>query len=219
VYNNQSVTGTIDLQQSKLTQIGIQPGLPSTTIPAGPTVVPARSHNIRKVGSTPTLSEPKQATPIPRSLKANTPVFASQPSLSGDANNRMGNLHAAPEKGAKPAISTKPSGLRLVNSQTSLSAANLQPQVQSNIQSRTESPKQNTMLPINSQQRPTKPPPRPPVPPTPRAATCRALYDYQSTRPDEMSIHTGQVITISKKDSSGWWEGTCGSSKGLFPAK
>lgn len=58
----------------------------------------------------------------------------------------------------------------------------------------------------------------PPPPPTKKLAQCKALYNYDSTEADELSIKIGNVITIVSKDDEGWWTGMLDGRKGLFPA-
>jgi myosin-1 len=58
----------------------------------------------------------------------------------------------------------------------------------------------------------------PPPPPAKKLPTCRALYDYEAREADEMSIRTGEVITVIKKGDDGWWHGSLGGLKGMFPS-
>ncbi|ELP90000.1 hypothetical protein EIN_403140 [Entamoeba invadens IP1] len=54
---------------------------------------------------------------------------------------------------------------------------------------------------------------------TPKANTCKALYDYDAQDENELSIKEGDVINIIKKDeSSGWWTGELHAKTGLFPS-
>ncbi|XP_041120702.1 nostrin isoform X2 [Polyodon spathula] len=48
--------------------------------------------------------------------------------------------------------------------------------------------------------------------------TCRALYDFQSDREDELIMKTGDLIVIHQKDNSGWWYGSLKGKKGHFPS-
>ncbi|XP_070587824.1 nostrin [Erythrolamprus reginae] len=48
--------------------------------------------------------------------------------------------------------------------------------------------------------------------------TCRAVYDYQAEREDELCLSKGDVIVIHRKDKSGWWYGSRKGEKGNFPA-
>lgn len=47
---------------------------------------------------------------------------------------------------------------------------------------------------------------------------CRALYDYQGTRDDELTIYEGDIITLYDKQSSDWWEGELHGRQGVVPA-
>jgi len=66
------------------------------------------------------------------------------------------------------------------------------------------------------QQRAMPAPPR--APPTPARPKATAAYDYTAQSPDELSFAAGDVITILKKDESGWWEGELHGQKGWIPA-
>uniref|UniRef100_A0A8C4QDY9 SH3 domain-containing protein n=1 Tax=Eptatretus burgeri TaxID=7764 RepID=A0A8C4QDY9_EPTBU len=44
------------------------------------------------------------------------------------------------------------------------------------------------------------------------------LYNYTAHNCDEISFCVGQVITVTKKQHSDWWEGELGGVTGLFPS-
>ncbi len=48
---------------------------------------------------------------------------------------------------------------------------------------------------------------------------CKAIYDYNGSAGDELTIKVGDMIAIIEKDPSGWWLGELLSTKkkGLFP--
>ncbi|XP_067891282.1 nostrin [Heterodontus francisci] len=48
--------------------------------------------------------------------------------------------------------------------------------------------------------------------------TCKALYDYQAARDDELNMQQGDILIIHKKDVTGWWFGSLRGKKGIFPA-
>ncbi|KAI8370561.1 uncharacterized protein BYT42DRAFT_582860 [Radiomyces spectabilis] len=45
-----------------------------------------------------------------------------------------------------------------------------------------------------------------------------ALYDFEAVNADELNIRQGDQILVTKKDDSGWWEGTSNGKTGIFPA-
>ncbi|XP_069791414.1 nostrin isoform X4 [Narcine bancroftii] len=47
---------------------------------------------------------------------------------------------------------------------------------------------------------------------------CKALYDYQAARDDELNMQQGDVLIIYSRDVSGWWIGSLRGKKGIFPA-
>ncbi|KAK3108067.1 hypothetical protein FSP39_000542 [Pinctada imbricata] len=47
---------------------------------------------------------------------------------------------------------------------------------------------------------------------------CRALYDYQASQTDELSIKYGDTINIYEKQPDGWWQGELHGRVGIFPA-
>eukprot|EP00300_Choanocystis_sp_HF-7_P021321 c20764_g1_i3.p1 GENE.c20764_g1_i3~~c20764_g1_i3.p1 ORF type:complete len:851 (+),score=192.87 c20764_g1_i3:64-2616(+) len=50
------------------------------------------------------------------------------------------------------------------------------------------------------------------------AAVCKALYDYEAQEDDYLSIKAGDIITLTNKDDSGWWEGELNGKSGFFPS-
>jgi len=47
---------------------------------------------------------------------------------------------------------------------------------------------------------------------------CRALYEYQSEDPEDLSFQAGDMITTySFKEDEDWWVGTLGEKSGIFP--
>jgi len=61
----------------------------------------------------------------------------------------------------------------------------------------------------------------PRVPPTSSASASRpqakALYEYQAADATELGFAVGDIITVTKQDDSGWWEGECNGKAGMFP--
>lgn len=65
-----------------------------------------------------------------------------------------------------------------------------------------------------------------PSPPSPQHSvgdslvteTVVALYDFEAAHPEELNLHEGDVIVVTKKDDSGWWEGTLNGQFGIFPS-
>ena len=47
---------------------------------------------------------------------------------------------------------------------------------------------------------------------------AKALYDYQAQDDTELSFDVDEVITVTKQDNSGWWEGSIHGKTGIFPA-
>ncbi|CAL1527377.1 unnamed protein product [Lymnaea stagnalis] len=47
---------------------------------------------------------------------------------------------------------------------------------------------------------------------------CKAIYDFDATRPDELCIKTGDMISIYEKLRDGWWEGEANGIRGIFPS-
>lgn len=67
------------------------------------------------------------------------------------------------------------------------------------------------------------PPPPPPMPessqpPPPPSEAVVALYDFEAVNAEELNIRQGDIITVTKKDDSGWWEGTLNGQSGIFPS-
>jgi len=61
--------------------------------------------------------------------------------------------------------------------------------------------------------------PRPPAPPPPKAkVTARALFSYDATNEEELTLVENQVIEVTKEDDSGWWQGIVDGKEGWFPA-
>jgi hypothetical protein len=45
-----------------------------------------------------------------------------------------------------------------------------------------------------------------------------ALYDFEAVNAEELNIRQGDIILVTKKDDSGWWEGTLNGQAGIFPS-
>ena len=41
----------------------------------------------------------------------------------------------------------------------------------------------------------------------PAPSMCRVLYDFDSPADDEISLETGEVITVTQRDDGGGWRG------------
>ena len=60
-------------------------------------------------------------------------------------------------------------------------------------------------------------PPKPRPAPKPSLPKARAIYDYDAADVDELKLKVGDIVMITKKDPSGWWQGKKGGKEGLFP--
>jgi len=49
-------------------------------------------------------------------------------------------------------------------------------------------------------------------------AMCKALYDCEAEGEGDLAFRAGDIISVTNKDDSGWWEGTCNGRSGQFPA-
>ena len=45
----------------------------------------------------------------------------------------------------------------------------------------------------------------------------KALHPYVAQRPQELSFTEGEVIAVTKKDPSGWWDAELKGKKGVIP--
>jgi pyruvate/2-oxoglutarate dehydrogenase complex dihydrolipoamide acyltransferase (E2) component len=67
--------------------------------------------------------------------------------------------------------------------------------------------------------RPAAAPPAPEPAAEPAVQRCTALYDYEAQDYRQLTIHAGDVITISDESPyEGWWMGTCNGQTGIFPS-
>lgn len=59
----------------------------------------------------------------------------------------------------------------------------------------------------------------PKLPPKPARELARVLFDYEAQNEDELTIKTGETITIISKDNedAGWWKGELNGRTALFP--
>jgi len=58
---------------------------------------------------------------------------------------------------------------------------------------------------------------KPSTPQTSGLRKARALYDYAAADETELSFDVGDIITVTKIDDSGWWEGTLNGRSGMYP--
>lgn len=49
-------------------------------------------------------------------------------------------------------------------------------------------------------------------------AVVRARFDFQRNNEDELSFSKGDVITVTRPEDGGWWEGTLAGRTGWFPS-
>lgn len=47
---------------------------------------------------------------------------------------------------------------------------------------------------------------------------CQALYDYEASQNDELTLRAGDNISIYEKLGDGWWEGELHGVRGIFPS-
>jgi len=45
----------------------------------------------------------------------------------------------------------------------------------------------------------------------------RALLDYESSNPTDLSFTTGQLVFVLIQLNCGWWQGRCNETQGWFP--
>ena len=50
------------------------------------------------------------------------------------------------------------------------------------------------------------------------SSTAVALYDYAGDRPDDLSFHVADIVTILERGDDGWWRGELNGARGFFPA-
>lgn len=43
-------------------------------------------------------------------------------------------------------------------------------------------------------------------------------YNYEPQGDDELKLMENDIITVLNKQDDGWWEGTIGTRRGVFPA-
>ena len=46
---------------------------------------------------------------------------------------------------------------------------------------------------------------------------AKALFEYAAADATELGFGVGDIITVTKQDDSGWWEGECHGKAGMFP--
>lgn len=59
---------------------------------------------------------------------------------------------------------------------------------------------------------------KPPPPPPKKLPQAKALYVYEATEADELSLKVGDIVIIKSKEDEGWWIGSCNGKTGLFPS-
>lgn len=47
---------------------------------------------------------------------------------------------------------------------------------------------------------------------------AKATFDYTAENPDELSLKVGDIVSVSKMDEEGWWEGSLNGKQGVFPS-
>ena len=46
----------------------------------------------------------------------------------------------------------------------------------------------------------------------------RARFNFQQTNEDELSFSKGDIISVSRQEDGGWWEGSVSGRTGWFPS-
>lgn len=44
-----------------------------------------------------------------------------------------------------------------------------------------------------------------------------ALYTYEASKPDDLSLTEGDIIYVMRRHDDGWCEGVCNGREGFFP--
>eukprot|EP01117_Protostelium_nocturnum_P017261 TRINITY_DN7002_c0_g1_i1.p1 TRINITY_DN7002_c0_g1~~TRINITY_DN7002_c0_g1_i1.p1 ORF type:complete len:437 (-),score=193.79 TRINITY_DN7002_c0_g1_i1:34-1344(-) len=47
---------------------------------------------------------------------------------------------------------------------------------------------------------------------------CKVIFDYQAQRDDELSLKTGEVVVVLRKQEDDWWLGILNNTSGVFPS-
>ncbi|CAG9818225.1 unnamed protein product, partial [Phaedon cochleariae] len=51
-----------------------------------------------------------------------------------------------------------------------------------------------------------------------RIRQCRVVFSYNQNHEDELNLNVGDIIDILGEEEEGWWRGTLGEKKGVFPS-
>lgn len=78
-------------------------------------------------------------------------------------------------------------------------------------------PKARAIYDYDATDRKAHAPPKPRPAPKPSLPKARAIYDYDAADVDELQLKVGDIVMITKKDASGWWQGKKAGKEGLFP--
>ncbi|XP_029306257.1 rho guanine nucleotide exchange factor 7-like isoform X2 [Cottoperca gobio] len=46
----------------------------------------------------------------------------------------------------------------------------------------------------------------------------KARYPFEQTNEDELSFSKGDIVSVSRQEDGGWWEGSCNGNSGWFPS-
>lgn len=49
-------------------------------------------------------------------------------------------------------------------------------------------------------------------------ALAKARFAFQQTNEDELSFAKGDIISVSRQEEGGWWEGSLNGKSGWFPS-
>eukprot|EP01114_Cavostelium_apophysatum_P017619 TRINITY_DN5287_c0_g1_i1.p1 TRINITY_DN5287_c0_g1~~TRINITY_DN5287_c0_g1_i1.p1 ORF type:complete len:1075 (+),score=218.43 TRINITY_DN5287_c0_g1_i1:219-3443(+) len=196
-------------QQAAAPQTATQPNTtqepPKKAMPAPPRAQPSPATTTAAMPSIPPKQVPAKPQPQPQQpTKATAPPSATPSPVVANSNSAQAGEYEFKIKGLNEQLQQEISTRRIleqevVELENRLKMANDE---KSQLQLLVDS----LMLKLEDAQKPKK------------VLKVKANYAYEAEEPNELSFTEGDIINVTKEDSSGWWEGTLDGKKGVFPA-
>lgn len=167
---------------------------------------------LKAAGAPPSLAKPSNVSAASSASKHLNGITSKVGQLSGKFNNHFSNTNSASDQPTPPSASSKPKFIAPTTPASNNQHSFAPPPTR-------RVPSSST---VTSQ---VQSAPTPPPPPSTQSKSHReeelveAMYDYDSSSPEDLSFKEHQVIRVTEHISDDWWNGQIDNGPiGMFPS-